>query len=113
MVQKMRHKVVLVFSMRGLCQQVLEHHVFCSARRLVTTGDDWSASLSAPPDVSRQFQTAPSDSHGTSPGQNFNRRAVFCCDEKKDRKYTHGHYVARVLKPFCSPALSKTRLKLD
>ena len=45
MVQKMRHKVVLVFSMRGLCQQVLEHHMFCSARRLVTTGQHLSALL--------------------------------------------------------------------
>jgi len=107
MVQKMRHKVVLVFSTRGLCQQVLEHHVFCSARRLVTTGDDWSASLSAPPDVSRQFQTAPSDSHGTSPGQNFNRRAVFCCDEKK----TGSTHMAIMLQEFLNPFVALHCLK--
>ena len=56
MVQKMRGKVVLVVSMRGLCQQVLEHHVFCSARRLLTTGNDWSASLSISQHLSALLQ---------------------------------------------------------
>lgn len=79
MVQKMRHKVVLVFSMRGLCQQVLEHHVFCSARRLVTTGDDWWRLVSISQRSSRCFSSIPNSSIRFTRNKSWPKLQSTCC----------------------------------